>query len=122
MTVETRPSQCARCNDGKRVQSKSKMITPVEFVELKLIKRVGKDIVIWYGEEPVDTILFGAHSCSLHFYACSGDSSLVKRDVGKYELCLRVEKIDYAVWRQRLHDEVDALKGDELYSELIGGW
>ncbi len=95
------------------------VITPIEFIERQKNNQF-KDVVFWYKGYPIDTIKMYPHSCSLHFYDCIGDSSLVVRDIGPYEHCITVEPIDHIEWRKRLHSIIDKLEDEELYSELIG--
>ena len=120
------------CNDSgyliKRRTNKieTDLITPIEFIEQSIQERIGKDVVVWYHksdkheESPVNQIVMHKHDCELHYFGCTGDAHFIARGKGHYESCLRVEEINYAVWREQLHQRVDKLEDSELYQELVG--
>ncbi len=117
MTVETRPSQCARCNDGKRVEAAAETITPIEYVQEGYADR--DDIIVWHGDYVITDVIWREEDT----YTRRGYNvqyRWLEREhvVDKYGHCLRVEPAKPAYLRQQLHAIVGLIPDALLLEHL----
>jgi hypothetical protein len=98
------------------------LITPAEFIDQNYrAKWRNRECVVWYKNSIVSVIrpprLGKTGTVSLHHPPDESDYTRIA-DVGKYELCLRVEPYDLDYFRKQLHEAVDHIPDQWLLSEL----
>ena len=101
-------------------------ITPLEFEQRDLHKQVGKDLIVWYKDDPIESVRRYQKGADSHYdlYFDDGSDSGHVACVGTYERCLEVQDAtDKAALRAeirvRLLNALDAVPDDDLIRTLM---